>query len=215
MLIRPWITSVLLLAIALIAACGPRTEVSLEAPDVLPSPVNASLDATEEAPFTVDVIGDISIGMPPGEVEYSVAPARQAGDTSVPEHYELVFRQDAEDTRYSIILMFPIDLKPGTYDITGGALDPVNPGIAAELAHGSVDGPPDQRVVYNTSVEGSFTLDRSGDTVSGSFEFAAEAPASGEAGAIPPTANVAGTFTDIALTGPEPTAEPTAEATES
>jgi len=213
MLRRLLFVPALWLAVTALAGCGGEAAAKIEAPDVLPSPDvdTGGVLSTEEVNFTVDVIGEVSLGMPPGEVAYTIVAEQQIGNVTLPEHYELAFWQDDGDTRYSVVILFPLELEPGTYDIITGAMDPVDQGVAAQVWHGKISGPLDrrERVDYNKRVEGTFTLDRAGEIIAGSFAFAAEALAPDAEGATPPTVNVAGTFTDIELTGGQTTPEAT------
>lgn len=195
--------------------------------------VVATYAAAENTPdlevFTVDISGDVSLAMPPGEVRHeNMAEATVAG-MAVPAHRALLMMADADGQMVEVRLLFAADLEAGTHEIEGGAFDPFRSPVAAGLGQYSVEGGPagDDAVWFNDAVDGSLTLEEVGDTISGHFEFSAETVRTVEGTETPGVIMVAGTFEDVPLVGsseatgtltdeppPVRSAEPTAEVTE-
>jgi hypothetical protein len=195
--------------------------------------VVATYAAAENTPdlevFTVDISGDVSLAMPPGEIRYETMPETTVAGEAIPAHRALVMMAELDGQRVEVRLQFASDLETGSHEIDAGAFDALRAQVAAGLGqYGSTSGPTAEDAVwYNNAVDGSLTLEDTGDTISGHFSFTAETMRDVEGTETPSVVMVAGTFEDVPLVGgaeatdtptDEPaavrSAEPTAEVTE-
>ncbi len=224
----PVIVSMALAGSLLLVGCGSEraTEQVTEAAVVA---TYAAAETTPDLPaFTADVSGDTSVEMPPGEIVYRPVGVMTVGGQEIPPHRELLMSTEVEGRRYELRLMFADNLDAGTYEINEGAYEPTQSSVAAELAAFPVDGglAAADAVQYNNTVEGTLTLAEVGRSISGHFEFTAEATRTLDGAENVVSIMVAGTFEDVefsdsadvtetpdAGTTAEPAGEPTGEAT--
>lgn len=181
-----------------LSACG--TNRAEEA--VTEQAVVATHAAAEETPdtlhFTADISGDASIEMPPGELVYQDA-AHSATET---QPYRILQLTASDDTYgYVLNLMFAPDLDAGTHPISMGVFAGTD-AVAAEFIvfPAGEDADSADAVRYNDNVEGSLILDRTGEQVTGHFEFTAETTVAAEDGTESVVSIMAaGTFDDAKL----------------
>lgn len=110
-----------------------------------------------------------------------------------PTHYTLVlFAGELEFSR-QVTFEFGTEITPGTYDLIGGE-DYVEGEVVARYSDS--DSRTDTFIRFTDALTGTLTLERVGQTVSGSYEFIAETT-SEEGNTL--TATVTGVFTDVPI----------------
>ena len=214
----PVMVSMALVGTMALVACG--SERATEA--VTERAVVATYAAAENTPdlevFTVDISGDSAVEMPPGQIEYRAIGEMSVGGEPIPAHRLLELSSEDVEHNYVLTLMFASDLEAGEHPITGGAFDMMLAPVAAEFT----DAPLGEGIEsadalqFNNSVEGTLTLDQAGDTISGHFEFTAQATRMVDGVETVLSITAAGTFEDVELVDDvESTTEaPTAEASD-
>lgn len=211
-----WVSLVAIGAVGL-AGCSPERATEAVTERAVVATYAAGENIPEQSVFTADVSGDTSVEMPPGNIEYRVAPEMALGSGTVEAHRLLVMSAERDGRLLELTLEFAPDLEADTYDIAGGAYDPMRAPVSAELVDYPVDGgrTAEDAIHYNNGVDGSLTFDRVGDRVTGSFEFTAEATHTVDGTESVLSVTTAGTFDDIELVEAEHDwGGPTAEATE-
>jgi hypothetical protein len=192
-----------LVGVLALSACGAKR--AEEA--VTEQAVVATHAAAEETPdtlhFTADISGDASVEMPPGELVYRDADHSANGEAEVQPYRVLQLTASDDTYGYVLNLMFEPDLETGTHPISIGVFAGTE-AVAAEFvvfpAGESADSA--DAVRYNDNVEGSLTLDRAGEQVTGHFEFTAESTVTAEDGTESVVSIMAaGTFDDAKLAG--------------
>ena len=193
-----------------LAACGPeRVHEAVAEREVVAT--HAAAENTPDAVvFTADISGDSSVEMPPGELVYREVSETTRDGTETTPHRTIWLTAQNEEREYTLMLTFATDLEAGTHRITSGVFAGTQ-AVAAEFtdipAGGSAESA--DAIRYNDTVEGSLTLDQAGETISGHFEFTAEATVTVDGVEALASIMAAGAFTDVAMAGE---AESTAEA---
>jgi hypothetical protein len=172
-----------IIAALLLAACGDTT------PAVTPTPPPGT--------FSAEISGDVTVTMPPGEARFAFVEDVDTG-TLIPAHNELLFYQFADGKLYQITLVFPLDAQSGfifdriPFNETNvwGALFSDYETEGAVIERDLID--------YNTNVSGMFRFDEIGATISGRFQFMAQAEVDGETRQI----SAHGTFENVPYVEP-------------
>lgn len=203
----------LLVALALVG-CGEQRATEAVTEEAAIATHAAAENTPELHTFTLDVSGDSAVQMPPGEIAYYDVPQTGTGPDAIPAHRAVQLTYEDENRHYRLTLRFAADAEVGTYDISTHIFGVPRDAVAAEFVDMPANGDEDSADarVFNDELDGSMTLNRVGDTVSGHFEFTAGTQTTAEETEAILSIMAAGTFDDLDLS--DNAGDATAEATD-
>jgi hypothetical protein len=196
-----------------LAACGGDDDDN----DTAPTATTSTTDTTDDSATDTDT--DTSPSIPTGTGNYAVSitgdvESALEGGTAVFTYFDgagvttesnevYIFAGSVADEFEQITFSFPVDLEPGTYDlvsetdaILGGDESPVTASYEMFMSGETVA--ESTNVSFSENVGGTLTIDSIGDTISGSFEFTADAVDFAEDGSqTTQSITASGSFTDL------------------
>lgn len=189
----------LLLLSVVLVACGGTTPPATNDDDTSPA-ASGQTSSPLGGSYSVNITGDDETSLEGGTIVFTYFDG--AGITSESNELLIYAGSMSEELR-QITISFSPDLGPGTYtmiditaNIAGDDARDVSASYSVFISDESIEEMQDYE--YGQNLEGSFTIDSIGDTISGSFNFTADSIEFDDAGAeVRRSIRAEGSFSDV------------------